>query len=147
MIRGLEYLFYEKRLRQLDIFSLEKRRLWRKLIAAFQYLKGVYVKAREVLYKGMQQDNKGNGFTLEEGKFQLDIRKKFLIVRVVRHWNWLPSEVGCFLEALKDRLDSALSNLVQREMSLPIAGGLELGDLKDPFNTNHSMIIQTQIIL
>jgi len=36
------------------------------------------------------------------------------------------------LEALKARLDGALSNLVYREVSLPIAGGLELGDLNCP---------------
>ena len=43
---------------------------------------------------------------------------------VVRHWNRLLSEVvdAPSLEALKARLDGALSNLVQREVFLPIAG-------------------------
>ncbi|KFQ34479.1 hypothetical protein N332_01132, partial [Mesitornis unicolor] len=55
-----------------------------------------------------------NGFKLEEGRFRLDIKKKFFTVRVVRHWHRLPREVvdAPSLEVFKARLDRALGNLV-----------------------------------
>ena len=37
--------------------------------------------------------DKGNGFTLKEGRFKQDIRKMFLTIRAVRHWHRLLREV------------------------------------------------------
>ena len=48
MIKVMEDLSYKGRLRELG-FSLEKRRILRDLTVAFQYLKGAYKKAGEVL--------------------------------------------------------------------------------------------------
>ena len=63
-------------------------------------------------------------------------------MRVVRHWNRLPREVvdARSLEVFKARLDGALGSLVRWEVSLPMAGGLELDDVV-PSNPNHYMIL------
>ncbi|KFR07244.1 hypothetical protein Y956_16632, partial [Nipponia nippon] len=55
-----------------------------------------------------------NSFKLKEGRFRLDIRKKFFTMRVVKHWNRLCREVvdAPSLETFKARLDRALSNLI-----------------------------------
>ena len=70
MIRGLEHLPYEDRLRELGIFSLEKRRLQGDLKASFQYLNGAYRKAGEGLFiRACSNRIMGNGFKLEKGRF------------------------------------------------------------------------------
>ncbi|KFQ03747.1 hypothetical protein N330_01891, partial [Leptosomus discolor] len=115
MVRGLEHLSYEDRLTQLGLFSLEKRRLQGDLLAAFQHLKGAYRKAEEGLFtKACSGRMRGNGWKWGEGVFRLDIRKKFFILRVGRHWNRLPKEAvdAPSLAVFKARLDGALRNLV-----------------------------------
>ncbi|PKU41981.1 hypothetical protein llap_7726 [Limosa lapponica baueri] len=66
MIRGVEHLSYEDRLRELGLFSLEKRRLQGDLIVAFQYLNGAYKKAGEGLFTRACSDRtRGNSFKLK----------------------------------------------------------------------------------
>ena len=102
-------------MRQVGLFSLEKRRLWGDLIAAFQYLKGVYKQKGEQLFTRVDSDRtRGNSFKLRQGRFRLDIRRKFFTQGMVKHWNRLPKEVvdAPSLESFKARLDVALGSLV-----------------------------------
>lgn len=46
IIKGLEHVCSENRLRKLGFFILQKRKLQGNLTMAFQYLKGVYKKGK-----------------------------------------------------------------------------------------------------
>ena len=56
MVRGLEHLSCEERLRELGLFSLEKRRLQGDLIVAFQCLKGADKQEGERLFVRVDGD-------------------------------------------------------------------------------------------
>lgn len=75
-------------MKELGLFSSQKRRLQVDLIATFQYLKETYREAGKALFRRVYGDRmRGNDLKLRQPSFRLDLRKKFFTIRVLKYWS------------------------------------------------------------
>ena len=104
----------EKRLRELSLFSLQKRRLQGDLIVAFPYLRGGYKHKGDRRYRWSDSSRtRGNGFQMKRGKILIRYSEKMFYSEGDEALAQLPRQaVGAPpLEAFKARLDGALGSL------------------------------------
>ena len=112
MIPRLRNISYEERLKELNLFSLSKRRMRGDLIEVFKIFKGFdNINAED--YLTVDRSNitrRRNSFKIIGKRFSSNEAKHFFFNRVVNVWNSLPSNVvdSITITAFKNRLDKYL---------------------------------------
>ena len=102
---------YEERLKELNLFSLEKRRLRGDLIEVFKMMRGfVNVNISDYVTVDQERATRSNGLKIIGKSFRSEESKYFFFNRIVNVWNSLPSQIvsSNTIEMFKHRLDSYL---------------------------------------
>ena len=117
---------YERRLKRLNLHSLERRRLKGDLIEVFKWYRGYNKGDVSRIVRISNLDRTGNdGFKIEKNRYKKEIRKNWFSNRVVDEWNGLSSQVvsGKTIENFKTTLDKYMDeNEVIKMWSLRLVG-------------------------
>uniref|UniRef100_K7EXW6 Reverse transcriptase domain-containing protein n=1 Tax=Pelodiscus sinensis TaxID=13735 RepID=K7EXW6_PELSI len=108
MIRDLERVPYEERLKRLGLFSLEKRRLRGDMIEVYKIMSGVERADKEKLFiSSHNRRTRGHQMKLMGSRFKTN-KRKFFTQRVVNLWNSLPEEAvkARTIIEFKEKLDN-----------------------------------------
>ncbi|RMC14008.1 hypothetical protein DUI87_09094 [Hirundo rustica rustica] len=114
MLRGQEHISYEG----LGSFSLEKRKFCGDQIVTCRYLEEASNKDGDKYFSRPScPRTRGNGFTLKQHRFRLNIRKKIFTMGVVKHRNRLPREVVDVQSHIQGKIDwSSVEDVIAGEL-------------------------------
>jgi hypothetical protein len=104
---------YQRRLKDLNLFTLEKRRLRGQLIETFKILKGFNNIDHRNLFTLSENPTRNNGWKIQLERYNLKPFQDFMTNRICNVWNRLPANVvnSGTVDTFKRRLDRILPNL------------------------------------
>lgn len=113
ILKGLEYLCCEKRLRELGLLSLEKRRLRGISLMCRNTQRGCNMDRARLFSVVPSTRARDNEHKLEHTRLPLSTRQCCCAVQVTEHWHQLPRGCGIsFIEIFKSCFEVGLSTLL-----------------------------------
>jgi len=127
MIRGLNRVTYEERLRKCHLLSLEMRRLRTDLIQTFKIMHQIDdLPSDEMFIKSRTTRTRGHSLKIYKQHCRLDVRKHFFSQRIINEWNNLPGAIvnsgtiNEFKTKLKPLLEKHRDNIIShRRLPVP----------------------------
>lgn len=114
LVPSISHMGYQRRLRALDLFTLEERRLRGQLIEAFKIIRGFSSYDAGNLFVFNENPTRNHGFKVVPPRFNTARFRDFPTVKVCGVWNALPERVvnAPSVEAFKRRIDRILPDLL-----------------------------------
>ena len=113
LIPSIRHMGYQRRLKELNLFTLETRRLRGQLIEVFKILRGFENIDYQSIFSLNTNRTRNHGWKLDLKQFHHNSLGHFFTYKICNLWNRLPTEVvdSSSIEQFKLRLDKVLPHI------------------------------------